>query len=223
MNWLLSIAKVALGVVAWNQASVPKQALTVRLSMPGWTEVAPEGQFRVWRDAAGDMVALAVPNERDELSDCRTEAEVRRSARQVAEQRGGGLIEATLHSGPPRSVVSLVYKRLLGPGYVYTGMLFMVRGTTTAVWTVVAGEHGTTGVREAIITAEMMSSGELTIESYQRAWAYDPYDPTYAGVDRSVLRFMSDDERFDARFPQHPLSKVRRVLAELPRSTTGIE
>jgi hypothetical protein len=27
---------------------------------------------------------------------------------------------------------------------------------------------------------------------------------------------MSDDERYDDRFAEHPLSKVRRVLRELP-------
>ncbi len=84
------------------------------------------------------------------------------------------------------------------------------------VWTVVAGETGTTGVRQAIITAELMNSGQLTVAEYQRSWAQDPYDPEYGAVNRSVLRFMSDDKRYDERFPAHPLSKVRRVLEDLP-------
>jgi hypothetical protein len=29
---------------------------------------------------------------------------------------------------------------------------------------------------------------------------------------------MSDDESYDDQFPQHPLSKIRRVLAALPDS-----
>ena len=80
-----------------------------------------------------------------------------------------------------------------------------------------------TGIREAVITAEMMSAGELTSESYTRRWAQDPYDPAYQGVERRVLRFLSDDERDDARFPQHPLSKVRRVLAGIPAGATGLQ
>lgn len=82
--------------------------------------------------------------------------------------------------------------------------------------TVVVGECGITGVREAVITAELMRSCRLTIRDYKASWARDPYDPTYGGVDRSVLRFVSDDECYEARFPEHPLSKVRRVLASLP-------
>ena len=107
----------------------------------------------------------------------------------------------------------LIYKCLQGSGYIYTGMLFLA---------VVAGEHETTGVREAVVTAELMASGELTPESYPHSWAQDPYDSTYRGVDRSLLRFMSDHERFDERFPQHPLSKARRVLAALPGSVKGL-
>ena len=46
----------------------------------------------------------------------------------------------------------------------------------------------------------------------------DPYDPTYAGPDRRVMRFMSDDECYDERFPAHPLSIVRRVVSALPQA-----
>jgi hypothetical protein len=35
-------------------------------------------------------------------------------------------------------------------------------------------------------------------------------------VDRIVLRFVSDDKSYDAEFPHHALSKVRRVMAALP-------
>jgi hypothetical protein len=60
-----------------------------------------------------------------------------------------------------------------------------------------------------------MSEGELTLEGYESSWAQDPYDPTYCGVDRSTLRYLSDDEMYDAKFPDHPLSKVRRELNRL--------
>jgi len=63
-----------------------------------------------------------------------------------------------------------------------------------------------------------MSAGELTIEEYKRSWAQDPYQPTYRGVNRSVLRFVSDADCYDERFSVHPLSKVRQVLAALPNS-----
>jgi len=94
-------------------------------------------------------------------------------------------------------------------------MLIMPMPNATCIWTTVAGEHGTTGIREAVITAELMNQGKLTVESYQASWAQDPYDSAYCGVDRSTLRYLSDDESYDPQFPQHPLSKVRQELRTL--------
>jgi hypothetical protein len=194
------------------------QTASVQLTLPGWVEEAPEGSGRTWRDAVGDVLSLSVVRI---FPLPRTEPELQRAARQLAEGRGGGLIEASVVAAAPRPIVDLVYKRLQAPAYVFTGMLMMARQDSALVFTIVSGERGTTGVREATITAELMKSGELTVERYQRSWAQDPYDPTYHGVDRSVLRFLSDDRRYDAQFPGHPLSKVRRVLAELPAAVGG--
>lgn len=74
------------------------------------------------------------------------------------------------------------------------------------------------GMREAVVTAELINDGKLTIQSYESSWARDPYDPSYCGVDRNVLHFISDDECYDERFPEHPLSMIRQVLAKLPGS-----
>ena len=71
------------------------------------------------------------------------------------------------------------------------------------------------GMRKEDIDVSL-HDGMLTIEDYETSWARDPYAPTYRGVDRSVLRFLSDDEKYDGQFPDHPLSKVRRVLTALP-------
>jgi len=100
-------------------------------------------------------------------------------------------------------------------------MLIIPLSKVEMIWTVVAREHGTTGIREALITSDLMNKGKLTLESYMASWAQDPYDPPYCGVDRSILRFMSDDESYDQLLPQHPLSKVRRELNRLGRG--GIE
>jgi hypothetical protein len=45
--------------------------------------------------------------------------------------------------------VSLTYKRLQLPVYIYAVMLFTSLVGMSLVWTVVARERGTTGVREA--------------------------------------------------------------------------
>lgn len=216
---LLSLLMAALGVSS-SEAPAADPVQAVRLTLAGWTEEKPDEGMRFWQDGAGDVLSLAVqdPASARELLGSSSEVGRQRSARRLAESAGGGLIEVA-RAGPG---VRLIYKRLERPAYIYTGMLLMPGREATLVWTIVAGERGETGIREAVVTAELMGAGKLTLDGYRRSWAQDPYDPTYRGVDRSVLRFPSDDERYDERFPQHPLSKVRRVLAALPGSVAGL-
>jgi hypothetical protein len=184
--------------------------------MDGWTEVPPpSGDMRTWRDSQGDVLILGVLTGLPETHD---EGALRQWCRAFAASHDAGLIEVGADSGSVGTTVSLIYKRLQRPAYVFTGMLVVPGRDGPLVWTIVCGEHGTTGVREAVVTAELFGAGRLTLEGYQNSWAQDPYDAAYQGVDRSVLRFVSDDERYDARFPNHPLSKVRRLIAALPTS-----
>ena len=189
-------------------------------NLPGWhecnTEDKNKDELRVWHDPAGDgVLSLAVKVPALGLASM-PEAELRCWCRNLAEGRGGGLIEARRVSTWIEPAVALIYKRLVKPAYVFTGMFIASFKETSLIWTIVDGERGTTGVREAVVTAQLMNAGKLTVESYQHSWARDPYDPDYSGVDRSVLRFTSDDEYYDMQFPGHPLSRVRRVLAALP-------
>jgi len=62
-------------------------------------------------------------------------------------------------------------------------------------------------------------SERLQLVSLNMPGWVDPYDADYRGVDGSVLRFVSDDECYDDGFPDHPLSKVRRLLAAIPISS----
>jgi|CZKR01.1.fsa_nt_gi hypothetical protein len=182
-----------------------------RLTLPGWNEDAPVHGLRIWRDSDGDVLSLATPTGGLGLPKG-SETELRRWCRELARERGAGLIEVA-GIGPS---ASLIYKRLQMPAYVYTGMFINSAQGFPLVWTIVATERGTTGVREAVVTSNLMNAGKLTLDDYKREWALDPYEPAYRGVDRSVLRFTSDDESYDEQFPQHPLSKVRRVLRALP-------
>jgi len=182
-----------------------------RLTLPGWDEDSHAKNPRVWRDSVGDLISLDTLKGDLDLPQG-SEEEMRGWCRELARDCGAGLIEAYRigHSS------HLIYKRLQMGGYVYTGMYITTVQDCTLVWTVVAGEHGITGVREAIVTENLMNAGKLTLDGFKRSFAQDPYEPDYHHVDRSVLRFMSDDELYDGQFPHHPLSNVRRVLAALP-------
>ena len=59
------------------------------------------------------------------------------------------------------------------------------------------------------------STNPQTAEDLMKLWGEDPYDMTSLGVDSRVRRFTSDGAEYDERFPDHPLTRVRRFLAEL--------
>ena len=183
--------------------------------MPGWKVVERRERMTVWQDVDGDALGLT----RDGtfgLPQLSEENVVRAHCRAIAEAARSGLVEAAVVSGADGPAVMFVYKRLDMMAFVFTGMLVVApTSMRSSMWTLVARERGTTGVREAVISAELISQRKLDLESYRTSWARDPYDPTYDGVDRSTLRYLSDDENYDPRFPHHPLSKVRRVLRKL--------
>jgi hypothetical protein len=204
----------------WRRAagSLPRDLNRgIRLTLPGWNEGAPDQETRMWHDSDGDALSLDVRTRLDYPlgSDEMTQ---RRWCREIAEWRGGGLIEMHGMVSGAGASVRFIYKRMQvdTTGYVYTGMFIASAEPGFLIWTIVAGERSTSGLREAIVTASLMKSGKLTLENYEQCWAQDPYEPAYHGVDRIVLRFMSDDETYDQQFPWHPLSKVRHVLALLP-------
>ncbi len=192
----------------------PEGTHAIPMTMPGWSEEASRDNLRVWRDSDGAVLSFASLKSLG-LPGMPNENSLQAYARELAKGRNGGLIEVRSGFGKP-GAFSLIYKRLQSQSYTFTGMLLVPGQPCSQVWTIVDGEHGTTGVREAIVTAELLNAGTLTMQEYESSWAQDPYDAQYDGVDRSVLHFMSDDECYDARFPEHPLSKVRLVLAALP-------
>jgi hypothetical protein len=184
-------------------------------AMPGRKVVERRQQMTNWQDADGDVLSL-VRDVTCGFPDLSDENGVRRHCRDQAQSMGSGLVQADVVEGADGPSVQLIAKRLFKLAFVFTGKLVVTPASkTSSVWTVVAVERGITGVREAVITDQMFNEGKLTLKSYQASWAQDPYDPRYAGVDRSILRYLSDDECYDCQFPLHPLSKVRRELRKL--------
>ena len=69
-------------------------------------------------------------------------------------------------------------------------------------------EQGITGVRESVILNAMVDEyGSL--ENAWEHWSQDPYDATYSS---GFLMNMSEDEVYDKLFPNHPLSRARKLV-----------
>lgn len=197
-----------------KEPALPDAIFRIDFDMPGWTEQQPDGNMRFWRAPHGAILSLTLFN--SDFWSAASDDELRQFARRHAASEQGGLIEVNQLPCENETALRFIYKRLQMSAYVFTGMFRIRLHGTPMVWTIVDGETGTTGVREAIIMAELIkSTNPQTEEDLMKLWGKDPYDITSLGVDSRVRRFTSDGEEYDERFPDHPLTRVRRFLVEL--------
>lgn len=71
-------------------------------------------------------------------------------------------------------------------------------------------EYGVTGVRDTNVWAMFSKARpELSPEELQKEWFYDPYDPNFQAQYKMNI---SEQEKFDALFPDHPLSQCRQII-----------
>jgi len=209
MNWFSKLLRS-------TPSPSPNSSLgSLRLDTPWGREVERSEHRVVWLDPSGMPLSfdrlngsLSLPVSTDALA-------VRQHCRKLAAGNGGAIVSVDAVTVARHPATQLIYKREKLPAYAYTGMIFLQLDGFAYIIVIAAEEQGMTGVREATITSQLLGEGKLTLETYKSCWFCDPYDPGYSG---RILRSLSDDEAYDSRFPDHPLSKVRRKLAYLQSS-----
>lgn len=185
-----------------------------------YTLQAESTQLRVWHTPLGDEVALfyfALPP--DIPVDLGSLPALRTAYRAVASLAGVGLIAVDTCSIAGCIAVRQIVKVPQQPsGMTYVGLLTLPFRDFSYVLKVLCEEHGVTGVRDAVVCQEVMQAGQVTPDvdaGVLLGWAADPYDPT---LREGLLRNLSEAEEYDARFPDHPLSRCRAVLQHLERT-----
>ncbi|HTJ37550.1 MAG TPA: hypothetical protein VL738_30335 [Dactylosporangium sp.] len=118
---------------------------------------------------------------------------------------GAGLIECMVEpvDGVPavRQVIKVPHPQ--GHGQVFLGSYTVPRATCSTVLKLQAPEQGTTGMREAIVMAQL---------GPDRYFAPSPYAPDATG---GLPFHWGDHPQYDAQFPEHPLTLVRQILRRL--------
>ena len=69
-------------------------------------------------------------------------------------------------------------------------------------------EKGMTGIRDATVFEMACREGVVSISDTSN-WTYDPYDKNFK---RDCLMNMSEEERYDQLFPDHPLTQCRQFI-----------
>lgn len=184
--------------------------------LPGrWSFQEADESVALFTNAEGDRLSInyfpVVPDIAADIADA---AALRSFYRAAAEAGGVAMLEVipVQVSGLP-AVHTLLKARLEPRGFAFIGSLTLPFEDRSYVIKVQSVEIGITGGREAAVMAMQQGAFELDEQTGKLiGWEQDPYDLAYRG---SFMRNVADDEKYDAAFPDHPLSKVRGYLKEL--------
>jgi hypothetical protein len=204
-------------VLGRNTGDLNPQA-PIRFDTNGWTRNKGATDAQEWSDALGNNLRLeAVSGPAPYLATATDLAALREWCRLNAARRDGGIVSVDLIEARGCQGLQTIDKFERSPSYDYEATLVLPLPGAHCRFVMRASEHGTTGIREAIITSHLVSTGELDLRNAATpgtpksgvpipGWFTDPYDPTYKG---RTLHSLSDDPRVDRLFPDHPLSRVR--------------
>lgn len=190
----------------------------ITFDLSGWHEHERSPKRIVWGNA-GNIMSLDVVPAPSVIKSMEREVWLA-DARSMA--RPGGIVSVDAYNISSHPAIQIIYKRIHETGYMYTGMLIFGLAEYWCQVTVVCLEHGTIGLREAVLTVKLLKEGKIRIRKhpfylrpfkrssgYLEGWFQDPYNPKYRG---GSLRSITDNEEYDTQFPDHPLSQVRSTL-----------
>lgn len=217
MDWLTNL----LGKISYKRETLTTDS--IQFDTSGWKLRRSSNSEKLWLDECGNALTLYYvhkPPDIPPLSDFNGLVGYCREIASGDGDRVSGIISVDVIDAQGIPALRTIYKYERLPAYGYTGMLILPFRWFIFTITIAAIEHGTTGVRDAGVTALLAEAGELELELFDKpdssgsvgsvkSWFQDPYDPNYKG---HITRSISDDEKYDSLFPDHPLSKVRRTL-----------
>jgi len=144
------------------------------------------------------------------------EGAIQRFYRDMLVPNGTGMIHCIVRDFCGVPAVDLLTKHLLDPhGLLVLHSMTIPRRDFSFVLKYQALEGPPTGLRESVVFAsEQIEFDEQT--GLPNGWVADPYDPT---LEYHGMRNLADDPKYDAQFPEHPLSRSRAFMTNLESIT----
>ena len=97
-------------------------------------------------------------------------------------------------------------------GFLYVTTCTVPKQDFSFVFKYQAIEAGITGLRETAVMAMLPTPEIDTTNNSIVGWCVDPYD---SSLEYSPMRNKADDEKYDVKFPNHPLSRSRQFMSGL--------
>ncbi|AVZ71712.1 hypothetical protein SLUN_05420 [Streptomyces lunaelactis] len=173
------------------------------VELPGYRPVDND----VWANNEGDVLSLHFFGLPPDLPASLDDGPALRAAlTRLTAQAGGGLIEASVKSlGQLPALKQILKLPLPGQpsGQAFIGSFTVPRATCSTVVKIQSPERGMTGMREAMVMAKV---------GHDKYFRPHPCAPEVQG---GLPFHAADHAQWDAQFPDHPLTKVRRTLDAL--------
>ncbi|XZF13196.1 hypothetical protein ACTHGU_15520 [Chitinophagaceae bacterium MMS25-I14] len=137
--------------------------------------------------------------------------------RKIVNESGGGIIEIEILQVGGILVIKSIIKLPQKPsGMTYIASLTMPFRDCSFVLKVQCAEVGITGIRDAVIVDRSIAEGTLDMTGNGIAgWFEDPYDKACT---EGFLMNKSEQEIYDKEFPDHPLTRARKIIRQIESS-----
>ncbi|HEX5944306.1 MAG TPA: hypothetical protein VFY66_18635, partial [Anaerolineales bacterium] len=101
-------------------------------------------------------------------------------------------------------------------GMTYIGSLTLPFSDFSFVVKMQCAERGSTGMRESLIVNELLGNGEI---KFDKSGNFEGWEKPSVSVHSAVWKInRSEAVEYDVRFPNHPLSILRRTLSQIEKS-----
>ena len=146
-----------------------------------------------------------------------TEVEIQNFYRKLSYESGGAIIEVKKIKIGSFDAINTILKFPKPPsGMVYIGSYTIPFKNCSYVVKVVCVEQGITGIRDSAILSLMITNGTVKRDNEKegrlKGWMRDPYDNS---INLPFMMNLSESEKFDDMFPNHPLSRLRKYLKHI--------
>ena len=197
----------------WSKPNIK----AIKLPELGWVEGDTTKSIKKWGDADGTMaISLNFFEGEPDISSLKTIDGLRQYYRDTISSSQGAIIEVELVVLHGVQCIRTVLKFPQNPsGSTYLTSLIIPFAMCSYVVKIQAPELDLSGIRESFIIKKLLREDVIskTANGYIN-WSFDPYKADY--ISRNLMN-RSEEVKWDARFPTHPLTKSRKLMAEIEK------
>lgn len=188
---------------------------SVRFNTAGWERGTASRDQIIWSKPGAELILHLIDQPAAMPADASRLDEIRQVMRQSARDNGGAIVESEVEKIAGYPCLKNILKFPMKPyGMSYIAMLTFPFKTCRFVIKIQAQETGVTGFRDTVIHQKLESEGVLKADDWS-AWMHDPYDHA---ITEGIQYNLSEDEKFDSLFPDHPLSLIRNTIKAIESS-----